>query len=62
MTSPPGRVSRGTAGGWHDATWWSPALSTLIQMVADAGFDDVQVTTIYNLGDRDNIMGGGVRC
>jgi tRNA (mo5U34)-methyltransferase len=36
-------------GGWSDATWWSPALSTLTQMVADAGFDDVEVVTTYNL-------------
>jgi tRNA (mo5U34)-methyltransferase len=39
-------------GGWSDATWWSPALSTLAQMVADAGFDDVEVVTTYKLPPR----------
>jgi SAM-dependent methyltransferase len=45
-------------GGWHDVTWWSPALSTLTQMVADAGFDDVEVVTTYRLTDRQSTVRG----
>jgi tRNA (mo5U34)-methyltransferase len=44
-------------GGWEDATWWGPALSTLTQMVADAGFADVQILTTYNLSDLDSVVG-----
>ena len=44
-------------GGWHDATWWAPALSTLTQMVADAGFENVQVVTTYNLSERNGVRG-----
>ncbi|MDQ1521697.1 MAG: tRNA (mo5U34)-methyltransferase [Actinomycetota bacterium] len=44
-------------GGWEDATWWTPALTTLTQMVADAGFEDVHVVTTYNLGERDSARG-----
>jgi tRNA (mo5U34)-methyltransferase len=44
-------------GGWEDATWWAPALSTLTQMVADAGFRDVELVTTYNLSDLDSIVG-----
>jgi tRNA (mo5U34)-methyltransferase len=44
-------------GGWHDVTWWAPALSTLVQMVSDAGFTDVQVVTIYNLRRRSEPHG-----
>jgi tRNA (mo5U34)-methyltransferase len=36
-------------GAWSSATWWSPALSTLVQMVADAGFSEVDVVTTYQL-------------
>jgi tRNA (mo5U34)-methyltransferase len=36
-------------GGWASATWWQPGLSTLVQMVADAGFSDVEVLTTYEL-------------
>jgi tRNA (mo5U34)-methyltransferase len=39
-------------GGWNDARWWAPAFSTLVQMVADAGFDDVEVLTTYRLPFR----------
>ena len=44
-------------GGWDDVTWWMPALSTLVQMVRDAGFADVEVLTTYTLGERDNPAG-----
>jgi tRNA (mo5U34)-methyltransferase len=44
-------------GGWSDATWWAPALSTLVQMVADAGFDDVEIVTTYNLPPRGATRG-----
>jgi tRNA (mo5U34)-methyltransferase len=36
-------------GGWYDVTWWMPALSTLCQMVTDAGFADVEVVNTYRL-------------
>jgi tRNA (mo5U34)-methyltransferase len=39
-------------GGWDDATWWAPAFSTLVQMVADAGFSEVEVLTTYRLPRR----------
>jgi tRNA (mo5U34)-methyltransferase len=39
-------------GGWTDATWWSPSLSALAQMVADAGFRDVELVTTYRLAPR----------
>jgi tRNA (mo5U34)-methyltransferase len=39
-------------GGWTDATWWVPSLSTLTQMVADAGFRNVEVVTTYTIEDR----------
>lgn len=44
-------------GGWDDATWWNPALSTLVQMMADAGFEDVEVATTYRLADRGTPVG-----
>jgi hypothetical protein len=44
-------------GGFHDATWWAPALSTLVQMVADAGFRDVELVTTYSLSDIDSVVG-----
>jgi tRNA (mo5U34)-methyltransferase len=44
-------------GGWDDATWWAPALSTLVQMVSDAGFRDVRVLTTYRLADRTSTEG-----
>ncbi|HEX4490317.1 MAG TPA: methyltransferase domain-containing protein [Acidimicrobiia bacterium] len=44
-------------GGFHDATWWAPALSTLVQMVADAGFRDVELVTTYSLSDIDSAVG-----
>ncbi len=39
-------------GGWVTAGWWIPALGTLVQMVADAGFSDVEVVTTYRLAAR----------
>jgi tRNA (mo5U34)-methyltransferase len=39
-------------GGWETVTWWLPALSTLTQMVADAGFADVEIVTTYRLAWR----------
>jgi tRNA (mo5U34)-methyltransferase len=44
-------------GGWDDVTWWAPALSTLVQMVADAGFKDVEVVTTYALSEREDVPG-----
>ncbi|MDQ1521008.1 MAG: tRNA (mo5U34)-methyltransferase, partial [Actinomycetota bacterium] len=44
-------------GGWDDVTWWAPSLSTLTQMVADAGYEDVQVVTTYCLSDSDQNEG-----
>ncbi|MCU1427038.1 MAG: hypothetical protein JWL83_1038 [Actinomycetia bacterium] len=44
-------------GGWDDVTWWTPALSTLVQMVIDAGFADVEVVTTYSLADRGSAHG-----
>jgi tRNA (mo5U34)-methyltransferase len=44
-------------GGWEDVTWWSPALSTLVQMIADAGFRDVHVMTTYALSEEDDRRG-----
>jgi tRNA (mo5U34)-methyltransferase len=36
-------------GGWTSVTWWQPGLSTLVQMVTDAGFSEVEVLTTYEL-------------
>jgi len=38
--------------GGGNAAWWRPALGTLVQMVADAGFSKVDVLTTYNLAAR----------
>ncbi|MEJ7764165.1 MAG: class I SAM-dependent methyltransferase [Acidimicrobiales bacterium] len=35
--------------GGGNAAWWRPGLVTLVQMVADSGFSDVEVVTTYNL-------------
>jgi SAM-dependent methyltransferase len=45
-------------GGWSDVTWWAPALSTLVQMVADAGFVNVEVLTTYRLTNRGSSVPG----
>jgi hypothetical protein len=39
------------------AGWWMPSLGTLVQMVIDAGFSDVEVVTVYSLVPRG--MGDG---
>jgi tRNA (mo5U34)-methyltransferase len=44
-------------GGWYDATWWTPAFSTLVQMVADAGFRELEVLTTYRLPRRGTATG-----
>jgi tRNA (mo5U34)-methyltransferase len=36
-------------GGWKDCTWWLPSLSTLAQMVIDAGFSSVEVRTTFRM-------------
>jgi tRNA (mo5U34)-methyltransferase len=44
-------------GGWDDVTWWAPALSTLAQMISDAGFAEIQVVTTYALSEYDGREG-----
>jgi tRNA (mo5U34)-methyltransferase len=44
-------------GGWVDVQWWIPSLTTLAQMVLDAGFSDVRVHKIYRLNQRDSRLG-----
>jgi tRNA (mo5U34)-methyltransferase len=39
------------------ACWWTPSLSTLAQMIADAGFRGVEVVTIYSLAGRSHAEG-----
>lgn len=41
-------------GGWEVATWWSPSLDALAQMVIDAGFKTVEVACTYRLGTTDS--------
>jgi tRNA (mo5U34)-methyltransferase len=36
-------------GGWDDVNWWIPSLDVLVQLVIDAGFRDVRVTSVFNL-------------
>lgn len=43
--------------GGGNAAWWRPGLSTLVQMVADAGFSEVEVVTTYNLAPRGQESG-----
>ena len=43
--------------GGGNAAWWRPGLSTLVQMVADAGFADVEVVTTYSLAPRGQDAG-----
>lgn len=43
--------------GGGNAAWWRPALATLVQMVADAGFSDVAVVTTYSLAARNELHG-----
>ena len=44
-------------GGWRWAAWWLPSLPALVQMVADAGFSQVELVTTYNLAPRDQTSG-----
>jgi tRNA (mo5U34)-methyltransferase len=44
-------------GGWNSAAWWIPALSTLAQMIFDAGFSDVEVVTTYRLDQLGSLPG-----
>ncbi|MGH9075950.1 MAG: class I SAM-dependent methyltransferase [Acidimicrobiales bacterium] len=39
-------------GGRHTAGWWLPSLTTLAQMVSDAGFGRVEILCVYNLALR----------
>ncbi|MDQ1367123.1 MAG: tRNA (mo5U34)-methyltransferase [Acidimicrobiaceae bacterium] len=51
----PQRIESGVShylGGSIMAGWWTPALGTLVQMVIDAGFSDVEVLTVYSLIPR----------
>jgi len=43
--------------GGGNAAWWRPALPTLVQMVADAGFSEVEVVTTYSLAPRGQATG-----
>ena len=43
--------------GGGNAAWWRPALPTLVQMVADAGFSEVEVVTTYSLAPRGQDTG-----
>lgn len=43
--------------GGGNAAWWRPALGTLVQMVADAGFGTVEVVTTYNLAPQGKSTG-----
>ncbi len=43
--------------GGGNAAWWRPALGTLVQMVADSGFSDVEVVTTYSLAPRGQESG-----
>jgi tRNA (mo5U34)-methyltransferase len=50
------RLSR-YLGGWSWATWSIPSLTTLAQMVADAGFSTVEPVITYRLDQRDGSPG-----
>jgi len=56
----PQRIESGVShylGGSIMAGWWMPALGTLVQMVIDAGFSDVEVVTVYSLVPRGMSQG-----
>jgi len=36
-------------GAWNDLVWWEASLNVLVQMVADAGFSQVEVVGAYRL-------------
>lgn len=44
-------------GGRNTAGWWLPSLTTLAQMVSDAGFARVEVVNIYSLALRSDSVG-----
>jgi len=44
-------------GGWQNVEWWVPSVTTLAQMVHDAGFADVEVLRLYNLPAWDEERG-----
>lgn len=44
-------------GGWASVPWWLPSLDTLVQMILDAGFSDVELQMVYTLGEG-NMPGG----
>jgi len=59
-TRRPGRKHEGLPAwyfGGGNAAWWRPSLDTLVQMVADAGFSDVEVVATYNLAARGTRSG-----
>ena len=39
-------------GGWQGLLWWVPSLRALVQMIHDAGFDEIEVKGTYQLGNR----------
>jgi tRNA (mo5U34)-methyltransferase len=45
-------------GGWYMAGWWLPSLSTLVQLVFDAGFSAVDPLVTYQLTGADDRPGG----
>ena len=44
-------------GGWQNVEWWVPSVTTLAQMVHDAGFADVEILRLYNLPAWDDERG-----
>lgn len=44
-------------GGSVMAGWWMPSFGTLVQMVVDAGFSDVEVVAVYSLLPRGQSEG-----
>jgi SAM-dependent methyltransferase/predicted O-methyltransferase YrrM len=44
-------------GGWQNVEWWVPSVTTLAQMVHDAGFAEVEVLRLYNLPAWDDERG-----
>jgi len=36
-------------GGFENLIWWTPSLDCLVQLVLDAGFGTVDVTTTYTI-------------
>jgi tRNA (mo5U34)-methyltransferase len=49
-------------GGWSGMLWWSLSLPTLVQMVNDAGFREVTVTSTYSLVARGSDRGPWRAC